>query len=58
MNCSLIAYPGFSFSLSAVRLAFHILGCRILGNVGPASQPALLNQYPDHLGKGNPLLGH
>lgn len=38
MGCSVIAYPEFLFSLSAVRLVFHILGCHILGNKGTASQ--------------------
>lgn len=33
-----IAYPEFLFSLTAVRLVFHILGCHILGNKGTASQ--------------------
>lgn len=57
LDCSVIAYPEFLFSLSAERLAFHILGCRILGNIGTASQPALLSQYPDHLVGWNPHLG-
>lgn len=57
MDCSLIAYPEFLFSLRAVRLAFHILGCHVLENVGPASQPVLLNRYSDHLGEWNLLLG-
>lgn len=30
------------FPSSTVRLAFHILGCHILGNTGTTSQPALL----------------
>lgn len=42
VDCSMIAYPEFLFSLSAVRLVFHILGCHILGNKGTTSQPALL----------------
>ena len=57
MDCSLIAYPEFLFSLRAVRLVFHILGCHVLENVGPASQPALLNRYSDYLGEWNLLLG-
>lgn len=42
MDCSVIAYPEVLFSLSAVRLVFHILGCHVLGNKVTASQPALL----------------
>lgn len=41
VDCFVIAYPEFLFSLSAVRLVFHILGCHILGSTGTASQPAL-----------------
>lgn len=37
MDCSLIAYPEFLFSLRAVRLAFHVLGCHVLENVRPTS---------------------
>lgn len=58
LDCPIIAYPEFLFSLSAERLAFHILGCHILGNTGTASQPALLNQYPDHPVEWNPHLGN
>lgn len=54
MDCSMIAYPEFLFSLSAVRLVFHILGCHILGNKGTTSQPALLATQEG----GTPHLGH
>lgn len=39
LDCCMIAYPEFLFSLSAERLALHILGCHILGDIGTA-QPA------------------
>ena len=42
MDCSLIAYPEFLFSLRAVRLAFHVLGCHVLENVQPTSTSELV----------------
>lgn len=38
VDCFVRAYPEFIFSLSAVRLVFHIFGCHSLGIKGTASQ--------------------
>lgn len=38
VHCFMIVHPEFLFSLCAVRLVFHILGCHILGNKGTASK--------------------
>lgn len=39
VDCFVITYPEFLFSLSAGRLVFHVLGCRILGiKAQPASK--------------------
>lgn len=56
LDYSMIAYPEFLFSLSAEIGISHIWLPYL--RIYRHSQPALLNQYPDHPVEWNPHLGN